>query len=96
MKVRISDISTDDNTKDLMARRMHISTDRHLQVTMETLSENFVIGSGRAKVTLEATIQRDTRSAKLPIARCYRADRMFRVPILHSKFPTDTKKISSE
>ena len=89
-KVRVSEISTEDNTKYLIAQRTYISTDRHSQLTAETLSENFMIGPGRAKATLDATIQRGTKSAILPIARRYRADRMFKVPRLHSKFATDT------
>ena len=73
-----------------MARRTYISTDRQARVIVETLSENFMIGPGRAKVTLEATIQRGTKSAILPIAQQYRTERMFQVPRLHSKFVTDT------
>ena len=37
-----------------------------------------------------ATTQRGTRSAILPIARRYRADRMYNLPRLNANFATDT------
>ena len=89
-KITVSHLSTNENTDDVPSRRTFVSKERHANITAETLSENFGIGPERAKATLRATTQRGTKSAILPIARRYRADRMFDVPRLRSKFATDT------
>ena len=67
-----------------------MSTERHQQGTAESLAERFGIGLNRARATLRSTLQRGTRSAILPLARRYRADRMFQRPRLKGKFSTDT------
>ena len=89
-KITVSSLSTNENTMDLTPRRTFVSTDRHTTVTAEAIAKNFLIGPDRAKQTLMATTQRGTRSAILPIARRYRADRMFNIPRLNAKFATDT------
>ena len=89
-KITTSSLSTNENTMDLTPRRTFVSTDRHTTVTAEAIAENFLIGPDRAKQTLMATTQRGTRSAILPIARRYRADRMYNLPRLNAKFATDT------
>ena len=48
------------------------------------------IGPKRAQATIDATTQRGTRSAVLPIARRYRADRMYNVQRLNCKLSCDT------
>ena len=75
---------------DLTPRRTFVSTDRHTTVTAETIAKNFLIGPDRAKQTSMTTTQRGTRSAILPIARRYRADRMYNLPRLNAKSATDT------
>ena len=89
-QVQVSPVSTDENTKDITARRTFVSTDRHTSATAETLAEKFMIGTKQARATLDSTMQRGTKSAILPISRRYRADRMFNVPRLHAKIATDT------
>ena len=48
------------------------------------------IGMNRTKATIECTTQRGSRSAILPLSRRYRADRMYSMKRLNSKFATDT------
>ena len=77
-------------THDIPARRTLISNDRHRKATAENLAELWCIGPKRAQATLDATSQLYTRSAILPIARRYRADRMYNVKRLNWKMSTDT------
>ena len=74
----------------LTPRRTFVSTDMHTTVTAEAIAENFLIVPDRAEQTLMATTQRGTRSAILLIARRYRADRMYDLPRLNTKFATST------
>lgn len=80
----------DEDTLDLPARRTFISTDRHTTNTAEALAERFGIGLQRARETMKATLQRGMRSAILPIARRFRADRFFQRRRLEGKFSSDT------
>lgn len=80
----------DDDTMDLPVRRTFIATDRHTTNTAESLAERFGIGLQRARETLKATLQRGMRSAILPIARRFRADRYFSRRRLNGKFSSDT------
>eukprot|EP00980_Cylindrotheca_fusiformis_P022891 scaffold9880_cov86-Cylindrotheca_fusiformis.AAC.2 len=50
----------------------------------------FGIGPSRARATLGVTTQRGTRSAILPFARRYKADRYFNLKRLQGRFATDT------
>lgn len=75
---------------DLPARRTFVSTERHKKATAMTIAENWGIGPLRAKATLEATTQRGTRSAILPLSRRYKADRYYNVKRLNIKMATDT------
>ncbi|CAJ1965439.1 unnamed protein product [Cylindrotheca closterium] len=75
---------------DVPVRPSIVSTERHTKATAENLSERLGIGLHRARATLRSTLQRGTRSAILPLARRYRADRMFLRPRLKGKFSTDT------
>ena len=79
-----------ENNQDVPARRTLISSDRHSKLTAETLAEHWCIGPKRAQATLKATLHKGTRSAILPIARRYRADRMYQVKRLNWKMATDT------
>ena len=80
----------DDILEDVPTRQTYTSTDRHSKISAEVLADRFAIGLERAKATLNATLQRGTRSAILPISRRYRADRQFGVKRLNGKFATDT------
>ena len=80
----------DERFADVPVRPSFVSTERHTKATAEKLSERLGIGLHRARATLRSTLQRGTRSAILPLARRYRADRMFLRPRLKGKFSTDT------
>ena len=75
---------------DVPVRDTYTSTERHLNLSTDLVAQRFGIGRERARETLNATIQRGTRSAILPIGRRYRADRRFGVRRLLGKFATDT------
>jgi hypothetical protein len=79
-----------DTFDDIPARRTFISSDRHRKVTADGIAEMWCIGTKRAEATLEATTQKGTRSAILPISRRYRADRVYSLKRLNAKFATDT------
>ena len=80
----------DPMTLDVKDKRTFISGNRHPNITPFALAERFGIGLRRARATMTATTQRGTRSAILPIARRYRADRMYQCRRLQGKFATDT------
>ena len=75
---------------DTPARKSYVSDARHKKVTALELAESWGIGPKQAKATLLATTQRGTQSALLPLSRRYRADRMYRMKRLNTKFATDT------
>src|SRR5210317_309608 len=80
----------DHRSLDVPVRRTFESSKRHPRASAEELSERWGISVERARATLKATLQRSTRSAILPLARRYRADRMYDRPRLSGKFSTDT------
>jgi hypothetical protein len=86
----ISQVDTVYDHTDAPARRTFVSDERHEKITASMLAERFGISIPRAQRTLRVTTQRGMRSAILPIARRYRADRMFAVKRLQGKFATDT------
>jgi hypothetical protein len=59
-------------------------------VSPESLSERWQIGLEVAKETIRRTTQRLSRSAVMPLARRYRADRQFQTKRLDGKWATDT------
>ena len=67
-KTTVSHLSTNGNTDDVPSSRTFVSKERHENITVETLAENFGIGPKRAKATISATAHRGTKSAILPIA----------------------------
>ena len=75
---------------DIPAERTFISKERRGTVTAQSLSERWFIGLSQAKKTLASTTQRMIRSAILPMARRYRADRMFERPRIKGVVYTDT------
>lgn len=80
----------DADLHDKPVRKTFTSTERHLKITAEALSERLGIGIARARKTLHATLQRGTRSAILPLERRYRADRRYEMRRLKGHFSTDT------
>jgi hypothetical protein len=66
------------------------SKGRHSTITPEELSERWQIGMAQAKETLKRTTQRLVRSAVMPLARRYRADRMFEKKRLRGMWSSDT------
>ena len=76
--------------EDIPARRTFISNDRHKGVTADNIAELWCIGKKKAEATLEATTQKGTRSAILPINRSNRNDRVYNLRRLDAKFATDT------
>ena len=66
------------------------SKGRHSSVSPQDLSERWFIGLKKAKDTIKNTTQRILRSALLPLARRYRADRMYKRPRIRSTIYTDT------
>jgi len=86
--VKISKVEV--QVQDVPAARPFESKERHTSVTPEDLSERWSIGLGQAKETLKRTTQRIVRSAVMPIARRYRADRIFEKRRLRGQWFTDT------
>ena len=80
----------DARSQDVPVRATFQSSERRSRVTPEQLSERFGISVERARATMRATLQQGTRSAILPLARRYRANRMYDRPRLKGKFSTDT------
>ena len=66
------------------------SSDRHSDVTPQSLSERWGISLQTARKTLIKTTQRFLRSAVLPLGRRYRTDRMFTRKTLSGIWSTDT------
>jgi Reverse transcriptase (RNA-dependent DNA polymerase) len=66
------------------------SEDRRAEVTPQTLSDRWMVGLQQATLTLKNTTQRYVRSALLPLARRYKADRIFHLPRLQGEWFTDT------
>ena len=89
-KIQEFSMTGDSNVVDVPARKTLVSTERHAKVTAEEIAELWCIGPKRAQATLEATTQRGTRSAILPISRRFRADRMYRLKRLNCSMATDT------
>jgi hypothetical protein len=78
-------------TQDLPPIKTFQSKGRHSLVSPEDLSERWQIGLEQSKETLKRTTQRVIQSAVLmPLARRYRADRMFQTKRLAGKWASDT------
>ena len=75
---------------DIQDRKTFQSAGRHSSVSPESLSERWQIGLEVAKETIKRTTQRLSRSAVMPLARRYRADRQFQTKRLDGKWATDT------
>jgi hypothetical protein len=66
------------------------SESRQPDVTPQALSDRWLIGLEQAKLTMQHTTQRCIRSALLPMARRYKADRIVHLPWLQEEWFTDT------
>ena len=66
------------------------SSDRHSDVTPQSLSDRWGISLQTASKTIHKTTQRFLRSAVLPLGRRYRTDRMFTRKTLSGTWSTDT------
>jgi hypothetical protein len=79
-----------EQSDNIPARKSHSKQDRHLKLDAQAISQMWGIGINRARATLKCTTQRGIRSAILPLSKRYRADRMYNLKQLNSKFATDT------
>ena len=75
---------------EIQAPYTFLSSDRHSSVTPEDLSERWGLSLAQAALTLKATTRFLLRSALMPLARRYRADRMFQANRLQGTWATDT------
>ena len=71
-------------------RRMLVSKERYPEITSAVLANILCVRPEHTKNILHSIYQRCTRSAILPLARRYRADRRFDIRHLNTKFATDT------
>ena len=88
--VQVAEVTAPSTLQDVPMARTFQSKERHSTVTPSDLSERWFIGLGQATQTLKATTQPLMRSTILPLARWYRADRMFIRPHIHGTIYTDT------
>ena len=84
------DIDIDNGTTDVPITHTFQSSERHSDVSAESLSERWGISLATASKTLKNTTQRFLRSAILPLGRRYRQDRLFTRKTLHGDWATDT------
>ena len=75
-RARVSEVEV----QDVIAAQTFDSKERHTSVTPQDLSERWCIGLRQAIETLKRTNQRIVRSALMPLARRYRADKMYEKP----------------
>ena len=88
--VQVAEVATPSALQDVPLAQTFQSNERHSTVTPSDLSERWYIGLGQATQTLKVTTQWLMCSAILPLARQYRADRMFTRPRIHGTIYTDT------
>ena len=70
-------LEQEDVVPDIGLPRTFLSSKRHSSTTPEDLSERCGLSLAQAALTLKATTQRLTRSALMPLAQRYRADRNY-------------------
>ena len=83
-------MNSSENKGDIPSRCTYVPNERHKAVNASKLSELWGIGIKRATATLGVTTQHGVRSAILPLSHRYRADCMYKMKRLDSKFATDT------
>jgi hypothetical protein len=85
---QISQVKTE--AQDLPPIKTFQSKGRHSSVSPEDLSKQWQIGLEQSKETLKRTTQRVIQLAVMPLARQYRADKMFQTKLLAGKWASDT------
>ena len=88
--VQVAEMIMPSTIQDIPLTQTFQSKERHSSITPSDLSERWYIGLGQATQTLKVTTQRLMRSAILPLARRYHADRMFIGPRIRGTIYTDT------
>ena len=88
--VQVAEVTTPPTPQDVPLARTFQSKERHSTITPSNLSERWYIGLGQATQMLKVTTQWLMRSAILPLARRYRADRMFIRPQIRGTIYMDT------
>ena len=88
--VQVAEMTMPSTVQDIPSTRTFQSKERHSSITPSDLSERWYIGLGQATQMLKVTTQCLMRSAILPLARWYRADRMFIQPRIRGTIYTDT------
>ena len=89
MKRRLCNIAIP-AVSDIPERMKFVSHLRHLKACTELISVIWCIIIKKAKAILEATNQRGTGSAILPLNRRHRYDRVYSSNIINARFETDT------
>ena len=89
LKRKISKITTTAND-DIKERSTFVSHARHLKASTELIADLWCIVLKILHATLVSTTQMVIGSARLPLARRYRADRFFSMRRLNAPFLTDT------
>ena len=79
-----------DIMQDVDMPQTFLSKNRHYSTTSEELSERWGLSISQDAINLKAMTQKLTRSAIMPLARRYRADRMFNVCRIHGTMSNDT------
>ena len=75
--VQVAEMTMPSTIQDIPSTRTFQLKEGHSSITPSDLSERWYIGLGQAAQMLKVTTQWLMRSAILPLARWYRADRMF-------------------
>lgn len=86
----ISEVRVTDVLEDVPQRRTFVSNERHCSVSAAELRERWGIGLTQASNTIGITTQTGVRSAIMPLSRRYKADRVFKRPLMRGQFFTDT------
>ena len=70
--------------------RFFSSWKQHSDLTDESFSELWGIGTNRAKATLLATTKNGTKSAIMPLSQRYISDRIYNLKHIRGRLATDT------
>ena len=88
--VQVAEMTTPSTLQDIPSTRTFQLKERHSSITPSDPSERWYIGLGQATQMLNVTTQRLMRSAILPLARRYCADKMFIRPRIRGTIYKDT------
>ena len=87
---KVNKEQTEEGIQDIQLSETFISANRHSITTAEDLSERWSLSVDQRALTLKATPQKLTRSALMPLARRYRADRIFDIRRIYETMFTNT------